>query len=91
LKAVQEMKKIIRDNNLTVMATIARYANAYESILKPDWWNKELRSVRIDVNPYLELTSLIVVVLSSNRGRISAISRVTLEATLMSKVYKRMP
>lgn len=43
LKAVQEMKKIIRENKLTVMATIARYACAYESIITPDWWNKALR------------------------------------------------
>ncbi|KAI0690570.1 putative oxidoreductase C terminal-domain-containing protein [Cytidiella melzeri] len=40
LKAVQMMKKIIQDNNLTVMATIARYATAYEAIAKPDWWDK---------------------------------------------------
>ncbi|KAG8755593.1 hypothetical protein FRC14_003823 [Serendipita sp. 396] len=42
LKAVQMMKKIIRDNQLTVMATIARYACAYEAIVKPLWWDKEL-------------------------------------------------
>jgi len=40
LKAVQVMKQIIQENNLTVMATIARYACAYESIAKPDWWDK---------------------------------------------------
>lgn len=40
LRAVQMMKQIIEENNLTVMATIARYACAYESIAKPDWWNK---------------------------------------------------
>jgi len=40
LRAVQMMKKIIDENNLTVMATIARYATAYEAIEKPDWWNK---------------------------------------------------
>ncbi|KAI8998604.1 putative oxidoreductase C terminal-domain-containing protein [Trametes punicea] len=40
LKAVQMMKQIIEENNLTVMATIARYACAYEAIAKPDWWNK---------------------------------------------------
>ncbi|KAF9480106.1 hypothetical protein BDN70DRAFT_877991 [Pholiota conissans] len=40
LKAVQMMKQIINDNNLTVMSTIARYACAYESIAKPDWWDK---------------------------------------------------
>ncbi len=43
LKAVQMMKQIIHDNNLTVMATIARYACAYESIAKPDWWDKSKR------------------------------------------------
>jgi hypothetical protein len=46
LKAVQEMRRIIRENKLTVMATIARYACAYEAIIKPDWWNKELRFVQ---------------------------------------------
>ncbi|KLO07633.1 hypothetical protein SCHPADRAFT_917149 [Schizopora paradoxa] len=40
LKAVQMMKQIIEENNLTVMATIARYACAYEKIAKPDWWDK---------------------------------------------------
>ncbi|KAF8959028.1 putative oxidoreductase C terminal-domain-containing protein [Flammula alnicola] len=40
LKAVQMMKQIINDNGLTVMSTIARYACAYESIAKPDWWDK---------------------------------------------------
>lgn len=39
------MKQIINDNNLVVMATIARYACAYESIAKPDWWNKAKRRV----------------------------------------------
>jgi len=40
LRAVQMMKKIIQDNNLAVMSTIARYACAYEAIAKPDWWDK---------------------------------------------------
>ncbi|KAF5315978.1 hypothetical protein D9611_004639 [Ephemerocybe angulata] len=40
LKAVQMMKKILLDNNLTVMSTIARYACAYEAIAKPEWWDK---------------------------------------------------
>jgi len=40
LKGVQMIKKIIETNNLQVMATIARYACAYEAIAKPDWWNK---------------------------------------------------
>jgi len=42
LKAVQMMKKIIDENQLTVMVTIARYACAYEAIAKPDWWDKSL-------------------------------------------------
>jgi thioredoxin-related protein len=45
LKAVQMMKQIIEENNLTVMSTIARYACAYEAIAKPDWWDKSRRSV----------------------------------------------
>ncbi|KAF9264834.1 hypothetical protein L218DRAFT_862351 [Marasmius fiardii PR-910] len=40
LKAVQMIKHTIEENNLTVMATIARYACAYEAIAKPDWWDK---------------------------------------------------
>jgi len=40
LKAVQMMKQIIDENGLIVMSTIARYACAYESIAKPDWWDK---------------------------------------------------
>ncbi|EKM82733.1 hypothetical protein AGABI1DRAFT_82474 [Agaricus bisporus var. burnettii JB137-S8] len=40
LKAVQLMKQVIEENNLTVMSTIARYAAAYEAIAKADWWDK---------------------------------------------------
>ncbi|KAF7322933.1 hypothetical protein HMN09_00072800 [Mycena chlorophos] len=40
LKATQMMKQIIDENQLTVMSTIARYGCAYESIAKPDWWDK---------------------------------------------------
>jgi len=40
LKGVQMIKQIIETNNLQVMATIARYACAYEAIAKPDWWDK---------------------------------------------------
>lgn len=43
LKGVQMIKQIIEDNNLQVMATIARYACAYEAIAKPDWWDKSKR------------------------------------------------
>jgi len=34
------MKQIIDENELTVMATVARYACAYEKIAKEDWWDK---------------------------------------------------
>ena len=43
LKGVQMIKQIIEANNLQVMATIARYACAYEAIAKPDWWDKSKR------------------------------------------------
>lgn len=43
LRAVQKIKQILHSNNLTVMATIARYACAYESISKPLWWMKSQR------------------------------------------------
>jgi predicted dehydrogenase len=43
LKGVQMIKKIIEDNNLQVMATLARYACAYEAIAKLDWWDKSKR------------------------------------------------
>nr|XP_031861360.1 uncharacterized protein CI109_003332 [Kwoniella shandongensis]KAA5528432.1 hypothetical protein CI109_003332 [Kwoniella shandongensis] len=42
LKAVQEMKRIIEDNNLTVMATNARFVTAYELAIKTEWWNKSI-------------------------------------------------
>ena len=47
LKAVQMMKQIILEKNLRVMATVARYACAYEKIAKPDWWDKSKRCVEI--------------------------------------------
>ncbi|PFH54410.1 hypothetical protein AMATHDRAFT_135614 [Amanita thiersii Skay4041] len=40
LKTVQLMKKVIEENNLTVMTTIARYACAYELIANSNWWDK---------------------------------------------------
>lgn len=40
LRASQHIKKIIEENNLTVMATHARYACAYTAIAKQFWWNK---------------------------------------------------
>jgi len=57
LKAVQMMKKIINDNQLTVMCTIARYACAYEAIAKPEWWDKSKRYGRIAEFRYLLNTS----------------------------------
>lgn len=45
LKAVQMMKQILEEKNLTVMCTVARYACAYEKIAKPDWWDKSKRYV----------------------------------------------
>jgi hypothetical protein len=45
LKAAQMMKKIIEENNVTVMVTITRYACAYEAIAEPDWWDKSKRYV----------------------------------------------
>lgn len=43
LKAVQMMKQIIEENDLTVIATTVPYARAYEAIAKPDWWDKAQR------------------------------------------------
>lgn len=47
LRAVQKMKQIIEDNDLTFMATVARYATAYEAINKPDWWDKSKRYLHL--------------------------------------------
>ncbi|RXK39480.1 hypothetical protein M231_03148 [Tremella mesenterica] len=49
LRCVQMMKRIIHDNDLTVIATNARYSCAYEAIAKPAWWNKA-----IDMGPVIE-------------------------------------
>lgn len=59
LKAVQMMKHIIQENNLTVMTTIARYACAYEAIAKPDWWDKSKRCGR-DTNVPIYFLSLLI-------------------------------
>ncbi|KAH9841957.1 putative oxidoreductase C terminal-domain-containing protein [Rhodofomes roseus] len=40
-KAVQMMKQIIKENNLVVMGTNARYVMAYEWARKLSWWNKD--------------------------------------------------
>ncbi|KZS90060.1 hypothetical protein SISNIDRAFT_444355 [Sistotremastrum niveocremeum HHB9708] len=40
LQAVQKMKRIIKEHDLRVMATITRYAAAYESISVDHWWDK---------------------------------------------------
>jgi hypothetical protein len=76
------IKKIIEDNNLQVMATIARYACAYEAIAKQDWWDKSKRYC-----PCLLVTDVLsvnviptVVALSSSRAPTFATCRVTLVA-----------
>ena len=85
LKAVQLMKKIIEENNLTVMATIARYACAYESIAKPDWWDKSKRS---DFGRSSEFSSLnfllLVLALSLNKAHTFAIFLAILVERLIS-------
>ncbi|SCV67027.1 BQ2448_5673 [Microbotryum intermedium] len=40
LKVVQKMRSIIEDNDLHVMATVARYICSYAKIAKPAWWMK---------------------------------------------------
>lgn len=40
LKVVQKMRSIIEDNDLEVMATVARYVSSYANINKPAWWMK---------------------------------------------------
>ncbi|GAA5851860.1 hypothetical protein JCM8547_000079 [Rhodosporidiobolus lusitaniae] len=40
LKAVAEIQRIIKEQDLVVMGTAARYYMAYEYARKPAWWNK---------------------------------------------------
>ncbi|GAA6016909.1 hypothetical protein JCM10207_007843 [Rhodosporidiobolus poonsookiae] len=40
LRVVQKMRSIIEDNDLEVMATVARYVCSYSTIDKPAWWMK---------------------------------------------------
>ncbi|BEJ11550.1 hypothetical protein CspHIS471_0200100 [Cutaneotrichosporon sp. HIS471] len=47
--AVQMMKRIIKENNLVVMMTSARYVMAYENSTKAAWWDKS-----IDCGPIIE-------------------------------------
>ncbi|KZW01227.1 hypothetical protein EXIGLDRAFT_745214 [Exidia glandulosa HHB12029] len=42
LKAVGHIRKVIAERGLTVMATHARYATAYNAVAKPFWWDKSL-------------------------------------------------
>jgi hypothetical protein len=44
LRHLKAVHMIIEENNLIVVATIARYACAYESIDKFEWWDKSHRS-----------------------------------------------
>lgn len=50
--AVQMMKEMIAENDLTVIMTSARYVMAYEYSLKPAWWNKS-----VDCGPIVEQAS----------------------------------
>jgi hypothetical protein len=81
LKGVQMIKKIIEDNDLQVMATIARYACAYEAIAKQDWWDKSKRycSCLLVAVMYFPLNVILSVVApSSSRAPTFATCRVTL-------------
>ncbi|GAA5879160.1 hypothetical protein JCM1840_006213 [Sporobolomyces johnsonii] len=40
LRVVQKMRSIIEENDLEVMATVARYTASYAKIAKPAWWMK---------------------------------------------------
>ncbi|GAA5826114.1 hypothetical protein JCM5353_008388 [Sporobolomyces roseus] len=40
LRVVQKMRSIIEDNDLEVMATVARYISSYAKTAKPAWWMK---------------------------------------------------
>ncbi|KAM0792106.1 hypothetical protein ACM66B_004810 [Microbotryomycetes sp. NB124-2] len=55
LKAVDEIKRHIRDKGLRVTATAARYYMAYEYATKPAWWNK-----RISCGPIVEQATHLV-------------------------------
>ena len=72
LKAVQMMKQVIEENNLTVMATVARYACAYEKIAKPDWWDKSRRYGHVNADSCCPQCQHIAVGLSSSKEHISA-------------------
>lgn len=50
--AAQMIKQILRDENLTVMMTSARYIMAYTAARKAAWWNKA-----IDQGPIVEQAS----------------------------------
>lgn len=83
LKGVQLIKKIIEDNDLQVMATIARYACAYEAIAKQDWWDKSKRyypCLLVTVTYFPLNVILTAVALSSSRAPTFATCRVTLAA-----------
>lgn len=50
--AAQKIKQIIKEENLTVMMTSARYIMAYTAARKAAWWNKA-----IDQGPIVEQAS----------------------------------
>ncbi|GAA5911643.1 Gfo/Idh/MocA family oxidoreductase [Sporobolomyces salmoneus] len=49
LRVVQKMRSIIEDNDLEVMATVARYVSSYAKIAKPAWW-----TLSKDLGPVIE-------------------------------------
>ncbi|GAA5849807.1 hypothetical protein JCM3766R1_007023 [Sporobolomyces carnicolor] len=49
LRVVQKMRSIIEDNDLEVMATVARYVSSYAKIAKPAWWK-----LSVDNGPVVE-------------------------------------
>ncbi|GAA5976917.1 hypothetical protein JCM11641_002196 [Rhodosporidiobolus odoratus] len=64
LKVVQKMRSIIEDNDLEVMATVARYVSSYANINKPAWWMKSK-----DCGPKREQRGRGSAALNSSRAR----------------------
>ena len=62
------IKQIIEENNLQVMATIARYACAYEAIAKPDWWDKSKRYCPRPIIRAVILPSKAILLISKSCG-----------------------
>lgn len=96
LKGVQMIKQIIEENDLQVMATIARYACAYEAIAKPDWWDKSKRYcprpiICAVILPSKAILSMKAVVPLSSRVHTFAIFHDTLVETSTSPLSLHTP